>query len=49
MIKICERLNIVNYSFEELNMALDVCEKCKWYYSCNEALELNDKLKEVEV
>lgn len=47
-VKICEKLTIPSISYPNVIEALNMCENCKWYYSCNEKLELDDKLKEFE-
>jgi len=47
-VKICEKLSLLSISYHNVIEALNMCENCKWYYSCNEKMELDDKLKEFE-
>ena len=47
---ICQKLSVSGetYTLENVNEALNMCEKCQWYYNCDEVMRLNDELKKLE-
>jgi len=48
MIKICDRISIQEETFEEVEQAMKMCKNCKWYYNCEEQMNLNEKLLNLE-
>lgn len=45
----CENWNISTIKeYEEADELMNICQACGWYYRCDKALELNDKLIELE-
>lgn len=49
MIKLCEKMNIKDFTIDAINQTLNKCEECcENYFKCDVVLKLNDKLKELE-
>ena len=48
MIEVCNRISIAEETFEEIEQAIEMCKHCKWHYNCEEQMNLNEKLLNLE-
>lgn len=48
MMKCDKNICVDNMNSIETSNELDRCEQCKFYYSCDKVLELNDRLVSLE-